>query len=73
MESIVGNDKYFKVNPKISREPGKICKNGCNMTNLGERVTPAAEFCTRCRCLITTLGKPYSKKLQQPSFDVTSA
>ena len=37
MESIVGNDKYFKVNPKISRETGKICKNRCNMTKLGRK------------------------------------
>ena len=26
MESLVGNDKYFKFNPKINREPVKIRK-----------------------------------------------
>ena len=26
MKSLVGNDKYFKFNPKINREPVKIRK-----------------------------------------------
>ena len=35
MESLAGNDKYFQFNPEINREPVKIRKNRCNMTELG--------------------------------------
>ena len=34
MESLAGNDKYFQFNPEINREPVKIRKNRCNMTEL---------------------------------------
>ena len=35
MESLADNDKYFRFNPEINREPVKIRKNRCNMTELG--------------------------------------
>ena len=35
MESLADNDKYFQFNPEINREPVKIRKNRCNMTELG--------------------------------------
>ena len=35
MESLADNDKYFQFNPEINREPVRIRKNRCNMTELG--------------------------------------
>ena len=37
MDSLVSNNKYFKFNPKINREPVEIRKNRCNMTKLGRK------------------------------------
>ena len=31
------SDKYCKFNPEINREPVKIRKNRCNMTELGAK------------------------------------
>ena len=62
MESLVVNDRYFKFNPEINREPVKIRKNGVIWQKLGERVADrAAAFCIRWSCLITFLGKPLVK------------
>ena len=62
MESLVVNDRYFKFNPEINREPVKIRKNGVIWQKLGERVANrAAALCTRWSCLITFLGKPLVK------------
>ena len=62
MESLVVNDRYFKFNPEINREPVKIRKNGVIWQKLGERAADrAAAFCIRWSCLITFLGKPLVK------------
>ena len=62
MESLVVNDRYFKFNPEINREPVKIRKNGVIWQKLGERVADrAAAFCIRWSCLITFLGEPLVK------------
>ena len=37
MESLVVNDRYFKFNPEINREPVKIRKNRRNMTEIGRK------------------------------------
>ena len=37
MESLADNDRYFQLNPEINREPVKIRKNRCNMTELGRK------------------------------------